>query len=316
MLSVQKNGEQAMQDGTRLAAIDLGSNSFRLEMGHLDEGHYARTDYLKETIRQGNGLDADHNLNPQAMQSGWDCLARFGARLAGFNPTQVKAVATQTLREANNRDDFLGKASRILGFPIEVISGQEEARLIYQGVAHGLPQDQERRLVVDIGGRSTELMLGQGLAPTLLASYPVGSIAWSNRYFANNQFSQAAFDVAEIAAKDVLGDALQNCQRQSWDVAYGSAGTVGAVGDVLLAAGWPAGCINRDGLDWLQNQLIQAKSGDRICLEGMKEDRRPILGGGLSVMRAVFDLLHIDKMHKASGGLRHGVMVDLMRVQG
>ena len=129
-----------MQDGTRLAAIDLGSNSFRLEVGRMDHGQYLRTEYLKETVRQGSGLDADRNLTPQAMQRGWDCLARFGERLAGFQPSEVKAVATQTLREARNRDEFLLKANQMLGFPIEVISGQEEARLIYQGVARQLPQ--------------------------------------------------------------------------------------------------------------------------------------------------------------------------------
>ncbi len=172
-----------MQNGTRLAAVDLGSNSFRLEIGYVDHGQVHHTDYLKETVRQGNGLDEDRNLSLDAMQRGWDCLARFGERLAGFNPTQVRAVATQTLREARNRDDFLSKANEILGFPIDVVSGREEARLIYQGVAHLLPQSNERRLVVDIGGRSTELILGQGHEARVMESYRVGSVAWSMRYF-------------------------------------------------------------------------------------------------------------------------------------
>ena len=152
-----------MQNGTLLAAIDLGSNSFRLEIGRLNHGQIHRTEYLKETVRQGNGLDADRNLTQDAMQRGWDCLARFAERLAGFRKHQVRAVATQTLREARNRDAFLQKANQILGFPIEVIAGREEARMIYQGVAHLLPQSPERRLVIDIGGRSTELILGQNL---------------------------------------------------------------------------------------------------------------------------------------------------------
>ena len=151
-----------MQNGTLLAAVDLGSNSFRLEIGRFDHSQIHRTEYLKETVRQGNGLDTDRNLTLEAMQRGWDCLARFGERLAGFEKTQVRAVATQTLREARNRDEFLDRAHKILGFPIDVISGREEARLIYQGVAHMLPQSDERRLVVDIGGRSTEMILGQG----------------------------------------------------------------------------------------------------------------------------------------------------------
>jgi exopolyphosphatase/guanosine-5'-triphosphate,3'-diphosphate pyrophosphatase len=151
-----------MQDGTLLAAVDLGSNSFRLEIGRLDFGHIQRVEYLKETVRQGNGLDEARNLTPEAMERGWACLARFAERLAGFGPRQVRAVATQTLREARNRDVFLRRAREVLGFTIDVISGREEARLIYQGVAHLLPQSDEKRLVVDIGGRSTEWAASPG----------------------------------------------------------------------------------------------------------------------------------------------------------
>lgn len=197
-----------MQNGTLLAAIDLGSNSFRLEIGRFQSGHIERTEYLKETVRQGNGLDENKMLSPAAMQRGWDCLARFAERLQGFRKQQVRAVATQTLREARNRDEFLGKAQTILGFGIEVISGHEEARLIYQGVSHLLPQSDERRLVVDIGGRSTELILGQGYRAEQMESYRLGSVAWSSRYFAKGQFTQDAFRTAEIAAKAVLDQAL------------------------------------------------------------------------------------------------------------
>ena len=301
-----------MQDGTRLAAVDLGSNSFRLEIGRIEHGQFCRTEYLKETVRQGNGLDADRNLTPQAMRLGLDCLARFGERLAGFQASEVRAVATQTLREARNRDEFLMQGNAVLGFPIEVISGREEARLIYQGVAHSLPRGHERRLVVDIGGRSTELILGHGLEPKVMESYRVGSIAWSTRYFPDNQFTKHAFQMAEIAAKAVLDEALNAYRRDSWDVAYGSAGTVGAVGDVLAAAGWPAGAVSRDGLDWLLDKLLTAQSVDRLRLAGMKDDRRAIIGGGLSVLRAVFDLLQVEQLQQASGGLRHGLIVDLM----
>lgn len=300
-----------MQEGTRLAAVDLGSNSFRLEIGRIEHDQYYRTEYLKETVRQGSGLDGERNLTPEAMQRGWDCLARFGERLAGFDSAAVRAVATQTLREAHNRDEFLLPANAVLGFPIDVISGREEARLIYQGVAHALPQGSERRLVIDIGGRSTELILGQGFKPRLMESYRVGSVAWSTRYFPNQQFSRHAFQMAGIAAKAVLDEALNAYRRDDWEVAYGSAGTVGAVGDVLLAAGWPAGAVTLEGLDWLQDKLIAAQSADRIRLAGLKEDRRPIIGGGLSILRAVFELLQIDQMQLATGGLRHGVLFDL-----
>ncbi len=301
-----------MQNGTLLAAVDLGSNSFRLEIGRFDHGQINRTEYLKETVRQGNGLDADRNLTPDAMQRGWDCLARFGERLAGFRKSQVRAVATQTLREARNREEFLAKANKILGFPIDVISGREEARLIYQGVAHMLPQSDERRLVVDIGGRSTEMIVGKGLDALNMESYRVGSVAWSMKYFPDGQFTPRAFNTAEVAAKAVLEEAINTYDANSWDVAYGSSGTIGAVSDVLTASGWAAGVVTREGLDWLLDRLVKAQSADRLKIEGMKDDRRAVIGGGVSVLRAVFNLLGIEKMEAAQGALRHGVLYDLL----
>ena len=301
-----------MQNGTLLAAVDLGSNSFRLEIGRFAHGHINRTEYLKETVRQGNGLDADRNLTPEAMQRGWDCLARFGERLAGFKRNQVRAVATQTLREARNRDEFLARAHKILGVPIDVIPGREEARLIYQGVAHMLPQSSERRLVVDIGGRSTEMILGQGLEARTVESYRVGSVAWSMKYFPDGQFNPRAFDTAEIAAKAVLDEACNTYRAGAWDIAYGSSGTIGAVSDVLTAAGWAPGLVTREGLNWLLDRLLKCQSADRLKMEGMKEDRRAVIGGGVSVLRAVFDLLNIEQMQTAQGALRHGVLYDLL----
>lgn len=301
-----------MHTANRLAAVDLGSNSFRLEIGCIDHGEFRRTEYLKETVRQGGGLDEERNLTPAAMQNGWDCLARFGERLAGFKATEVRAVATQTLREARNRDEFLTRANQILGFPINVISGREEARLIYQGVSQMLPSSDERRLVVDIGGRSTELVLGQGRTPRVMESFRVGSIAWSKRFFAEGQLTKKAFEVAEVAALAVLDEALDAYHPDNWDIAYGSAGTVSAIGDVLFAAGWPAGLITPDSLDWLQDKLIGAHHVDRLRLAGMREDRKAIIGGGVSVTRAVMKLLSIDRLHMATGGLRHGILCDLM----
>lgn len=301
-----------MQNGTLLAAVDLGSNSFRLEIGRLDHGHVQRVEYLKETVRQGNGLDEARNLTPEAMERGWACLARFAERLAGFGRRQVRAVATQTLREARNRDVFLARAHEILGFPIDVISGREEARLIYQGVAHLLPQSDEKRLVVDIGGRSTELILGRQFDAQVTESYRVGSVAWSMKYFPDGQFTAAAFERAEIAAQAVLDEALASYGRGTWDVAYGSSGTIGAVGEVLAASGHPPGAITRGGLDWLYGELLQARSADRVRLPGLKDDRRPVIGGGLSVLRAVFALLQVERMQPAQGALRHGVLYDLL----
>ena len=301
-----------MNPGTLLAAIDLGSNSFRLEIGRYHGGHIERIEYLKETVRQGNGLDAEKNLSDAAMERGWSCLARFAERLQGFKKPQVRAVATQTLREAKNREVFVRKAQEVLGFPIEVISGHEEARLIYQGVSHLLPHSDERRLVIDIGGRSTEMILGQGYVSHRMESYRLGSVAWSNKYFAKGQFTAAAFRTAEIAAKAVLDEALDLFSPAEWTVAYGSSGTVGAVADALAANGWASGVVTQSGLDWLRDALVKAGDVERVRIEGMKEDRKAVIGGGLAVLRALFDLFDIQQMIPAQGALRHGALYDLI----
>lgn len=305
-----------MQTKSLYAAIDLGSNSFRLEIGQMDAGQLRRVEYIKETVRQGNGLDAERNLTEDAMARGWECLARFAERIAGFNPSQVRAVATQTLREARNRDVFLTKAKILLGFPIEVIAGKEEARLIYLGVSHLLPQSTERRLVVDIGGRSTEMILGQHESASTLESYRVGSVGWSMKYFADDLWTPSAFKAAEIGAKAVLDEAQILFSRQHWDKCYGSSGTVGAVSDVLSAAGWPEGKVTREGLSWLKDRLLKAQKPENLRIEGVKEDRKPVIGGGLAVLQAVFDLLQIDEMQAAQGALRHGALYDLIEREG
>ena len=312
MLKLNKKTPVTMQNGTLLASVDLGSNSFRLEIGRLDHSRIHRIEYIREAVRQGSGLDVDRNLSLDAMQRGWDCLARFGERLADFKENQVRAIATQTLREARNCDEFLVRAHKILGFRIEVISGREEARLIYQGVAHQLPPSSERRLVVDIGGRSTEMILGKNLESSTTESYRVGSVAWSMRYFPAGQFTAQAFESAEISAKAVLEEAVHVYRQDAWDVAYGSSGTIGAVSDALTANGFEPGVVTQEGLDWLLDRLLKAQSADRLKIEGIKEDRRSVIGGGVSVLRAVFDLLGIDRMLAAQGALRHGVLYDLL----
>lgn len=216
-------------------------------------------------------------------------------------------------QRSQNREEFLTQAEKILGFPIEVISGREEARLIYSGVVNLLPQSEEKRLVIDIGGRSTELIVGKGFKPQTMESYRVGSVKWSMKYFADGQFTPMAFEWAEVAAKAVLDEAMALYPKSCWDVAYGSSGTIGAVADVLQAAGWPEEVISREGLDWLKEKLIKAGHVDALRLEGVKEDRKPVIGGGLAVLFALFDLMQIDTMHAAQGALRHGVLYDLLQ---
>lgn len=297
---------------TQLAAVDLGSNSFRLEIGRVVDGQILRVDYLKEAVRQGGDLDEDRNLKPEAFERGLKCLARFGERLKGFPAEHVRAVATQTLREATNSDDFIRQAQKVLGYPIEIISGVEEARLIYQGVSRMLPQSDEKRLVIDIGGRSTEFILGQHFKANTTESLRLGSVGWSQKYFADGQLSERNFERAEIAAESIIDMIGNRYASNQWEVAYGASGTVGAVADVLAGAGFPADKIEREQLDWLKQTLIKAKTPERLTMEGLKEDRRAVIGGGLAVLTAVFDTLGIQTMHVAYGALRHGVLYDML----
>lgn len=301
-----------MKNGTLLAAIDLGSNSFRLEICRFNNGLFQRYEYLKEAVRQGSGLDADRNLSIASMEKGWECLARFAEKLSGFDRSQVRAVATQTLREARNAKLFLDKAHQILGFPIEVVSGREEARLIYQGVAHLLPPSDERRLVIDIGGRSTEFIIGQNKNALQLESYRLGSVAASMKYFSNGEFTLAAFQKAEVAAKAVLDEALPIFGKDAWDIAYGSSGTVSAVSEALTQAGWPADRVTKEGIDWLKAQLIRIGHVDKLKLDGLKEERKTVIGGGLSVLSALLDLFSIEELMVTPGALRHGILYDLL----
>lgn len=301
-----------MRNGTRLAAIDLGSNSFRLEIGKYHSGQIERVEYLKETVRQGGGLDENNVLSHAAMQRGWSCLERFGERLADVPLDNIRAVGTQTLRQAVNRDAFLGRASRILGVPVDVISGREEARLIYQGASSLLPSSENKRLVVDIGGRSTELILGQNHDIHALNSFQIGSVTWSMRYFSEGKFTPSAFRKAIVAAQASLEESLEFCAHGLWDVVYGCSGTVSAVGDVLAAAGGTEELVTYDGLQWLQQHLLKARHAKAVNLDGLREDRRAVIGGGVSVLLAIFELLKIKEMHVATGALRQGVLYDLI----
>ena len=293
-----------------LAAVDIGSNSFRLEIGQLAQGRYRRIDYLKETVRLGAGLDVNGMLTEEAVQRGLNCLRRFSARLAGFAAGQVRAVATQTLREAKNRNLFLLRAQEALGCPIEVISGREEARLIYAGVGLLQPSD-DTRLVIDIGGRSTELILGQGSKPLVAESFGVGCVSLSMRFFEGGRITPAAFRAAQVAAGAELEEGQQPFARKRWAQAMGSSGTAGAVSQLLQAAGQTDGCITPAALRWCIERCLSAGHIDRIDIPGLKADRRAVLPGGLAILYTLAAQFHIDTLWPAKGALRQGVVVDL-----
>ena len=294
----------------QLAAIDIGSNSFRLEIGQVLSGRYRRVDYLKETVRLGAGLDGNQMLTEEAMQRGLTCLARFAQRLKGYVAPQVRAVATQTLREARNRNAFLARAEQVLGLPIEVISGREEARLIFCGVARLQPSALPR-LVIDIGGRSTEMILGVGRKPLRAESFGVGSVSLSMKYFGDGRYTEAAFRQAQVAAGAELEEALEPFAPGHWQEALGSSGTVGAVSQLLAASGVTDGRITPTGLRWLIERCLEAGRVEHLALPGLKDDRRPVIAGGLAILYTLAAHFGIDALMPARGALRQGVVFDL-----
>ncbi len=291
------------------AAIDLGSNSFRLEIAQQEGPRFRRLQYLKETVRLGGGINEAGLLSPEAMQRGWQCLAQFAQHLRAVQPAHVRAVATQTLREAGNAAVFLQKAQQVLGLPVAVITGHEEAAFIYRGVTSLLPDNGERRVVVDIGGRSTEVIIGSGAQAQDMESYPIGSVTCSQRHFARGQFTEQIFASAQAHAREVLADIATRFARPRWDAAYGASGTVGAV----LSALRKSGRISVDGdialsqLYWLRQRLIEAGDINALNMPGIREDRKAIIGGGLSTLIVLFELLDIDAMRRGHGALRHGL---------
>lgn len=293
-----------------LAAIDMGSNSFRLETGQMVRGRYRRLHYVKETVRLGAGLDANGLLTEDAAERGLACLRRFALMLTGFAPPQVRAVATQTLREARNRDAFLLRAQAVLGHPIEVISGREEARLIFAGVAHLQPSDQ-RRLVIDIGGRSTEMILGEGERAIQAESFAVGSVSLSLRHFPDGVLSAGRFRAAQVAAGAELEEALGPFAPDCWEEALGSSGTVGAVSQLLAAAGRDDGVITPRNLQWLIQRCLDAGHVDKLDLPGLKADRRPVIAGGLALLYTLAAQFGIQRLAPTRGALRQGVIIEL-----
>lgn len=299
-----------------LVAVDMGSNSFRYEIGRVQDGQYERIAYEKESVRLGAGLDDNGNLTAEAMQRGLDCLARFGAKIRKFKPERVRAVATQTLREARNRDEFLRRGQEALGFPIEVIPGREEARLIYSGVSFLQPSS-AARLVIDIGGRSTEMVLGQGREQRVAESFQLGSVSLSMAYFGRGELTASAFEQAGVAAGAALQEALVPFDPSHWTEVLGSSGTAGAVAQFLSLRGVSDGDITAEGLQWCVRQCIKVGHVDALPALGIKADRAPVIAGGLAILQTLMQLFRIERIVPARGALRQGVIVDLHdRLQG
>ncbi|CAN5791552.1 exopolyphosphatase [soil metagenome] len=293
-----------------LAAIDMGSNSFRLEIATVQHDRYKRVEYLKETVRLGAGLDDNGHLTEEAVKRALACLQRFAERLEGYASWQVRAVATQTLREARNRDAFLARAQAVLGHTIEVISGREEARLIFAGVARLQPSDLPR-LVIDIGGRSTEMIIGRARVPSQAESFQVGSVGLSMKYFGDGRFTESAFQAAQVEAGAQLEEALELFAPRHWQEALGSSGTAGAVSQILAASNITDGHITPEALRWCIEKCLQAGTVSNLSLPGLRDDRRAVIGGGLSILYTLATHYGIAALRPARGALRQGVIFEL-----
>jgi exopolyphosphatase/guanosine-5'-triphosphate,3'-diphosphate pyrophosphatase len=294
-----------------LAVVDLGSNSFRLEVGRVEGDQIFRLDTWRETLRLGAGIDARGRLTAGAQRAALDCLARFAERLRGLHPGAVRAVATNTFRVAKNAATFLPQAEGALGFPIDIIGGHEEARLIYLGVAHVLPSSAEPRLVIDIGGGSTEFIVGRGLEPERLESLKVGCVGMTQRFFADGALSAPAFRAAETHARAEIEAIAKNFDRSHWSEAFASSGTALALAEILESNGLSAGGITPEGLARLRKRMIGAGHVGRLKLEGLKPARAPVLAGGFAVMHAALAELGVERINPVGGALRLGVLYDL-----
>jgi exopolyphosphatase/guanosine-5'-triphosphate,3'-diphosphate pyrophosphatase len=295
-----------------LAAVDLGSNSFRLEIGRVDGAQILRQNYWKETVRLAAGLDSNKRLARKSIETACECLARMNERLRGMPGEHVRAVGTEALRAAENVDGFLLEAQHALGFPIEVISGREEARLIFEGCMHTLPPTDKRRLVLDIGGASTEIIVGRGFTADNAESFGIGCVSASLRFFRNGAIDRNGFRQAVVAASAEVEEAIDVFSRSNWDEAFGSSGTVDAVSEILRAESWTDGIITLEGLQRLRQALLVAGDAKRIKLAGMKAERQDVIAGGTAVLLGIFETLGITELRPARGALRVGVLYDLL----
>ncbi len=301
-----------MAEYSTLAAIDLGSNSFHCQVARVVGDQIYPLDGLREPVRLGAGLQEDKLLDQAAQDRALACLQRFGERLRGFDRHAVRAVGTNTLRVAKNAGVFLKRAQAALGFPIEIIAGREEARLIYLGVQHSLPHSGEKRLVVDIGGGSTEFIIGAGYKASRLASLYMGCVSYSLRYFPDGKVTRSAMKRAELAARNELQPIVADFSSRQWKHAVGSSGTVRALGEIAQANGFGSGPITLAGLEKLRASFIKAGDIEHLELAEVRPDRLPVLPGGLAILIAVLSELGIDEMTAAEGAMREGVLYDLL----
>jgi exopolyphosphatase / guanosine-5'-triphosphate,3'-diphosphate pyrophosphatase len=293
-----------------LAAVDLGSNSFRLMIGKLDGEQILPVSTWREGVRLAGGLDEKSALSESKIEEAVSALSRFRERLAAVSPERVRAVATSTYRVAKNAAELLSRSEAALGVPIDVVSGNEEARLIYVGCAHSLPWSDSDRLIFDIGGGSTEFVIGHGYEPTTMESFQLGAVTLSKNFFPDGMVTAAAFRKAEVFVRSRL-EVLRDEYKRGWSVAYGSSGTVRALFEIVTENDFGS-VVSEASLFALRDELIAAGRMDRVTLNALKASRAPVLPGGLAILLGIVHELNIEHIEPADGALRLGALYDLL----
>ncbi len=293
-----------------LAAVDLGSNSFRLLIGKLDGDQIVPVSTLREGVRLAGGLNEQSSLSDAKIEEARAALSRFRERLSAVSPQRIRAVATSTYRVAKNAKQLLSASEAALGVPIDVISGHEEARLIYVGCAHSLPWSENDRLIVDIGGGSTEFVIGRGYEPTTMESFLLGAVTLSQNFFPDGMVTAAAFRKADVYVRSRL-EVMGAAYKRGWDIAYGSSGTVRALHEIVTENALGE-TISQDALTGLRDRIVEAGRMDRVVLQALKSARAPVLPGGLSILLGLMRELSIEAIEPADGALRLGALYDLL----
>ncbi len=301
-----------MRQPEHMAAIDLGSNSFHMVVARQAQGEVRILESLSEKVQLGAGLTPDNQLDAAAQERALECLGRFAQRIAGVPRGNVRVVGTNTLRMARNSSRVIARAEAQLGHDIEVVAGREEARLIYLGVAHSLADDAGTRLVVDIGGGSTELIIGERFEAAETESLHMGCVSYGQRFFADGRITEAAFRKAVTAARQEVLSIETNYRRLGWAQAVGASGTVKAIAQVCEENGWSQEGVSLEGLEKARRKVIKAGSAEALSLKGLREDRKPIFAPGLAILLGIFEQLGLAHMQVSGGALREGLLYDLL----
>jgi len=308
---ITNSGELTEKPASVIAAVDLGSNSFHMVVAQDQHGQLKVIDRLREMVRLGAGLNASGKLSKESKQRAIACLQRFGQRLQEMHADSVRVVGTNTLRVAKNSSDFIQHAEEVLGHPIQIISGVEEARLIYQGTIHSITGPDGKWLVADIGGGSTEIIIGKQAEPLLMESVQMGCVVISEKYFSDGVLEKKKFKKALVAAKLQMQPIVSPVKDMGWKHVVGTAGTIRTIAELMREFELSERGISYKGINALIDMLLEAKHIDKVNFNSLSKERKPVFAGGLVVLKAIFEELGIKTMMTSDGGLREGLLFDL-----